>query len=396
MSDANNTRFTVVNAPVFGTQVVNPAWLVMNTLGAELTPTNQVVESKTIRSNRNPPGTKIVSPASGGRIPFELQYDVTGALWQLLSASIQADSETAATTEFTTATASSGPNGLNGTNLHVGLEVGDIIRVRTSSNVLVGYYYVLSITIGSPDFIEVAGGPTPVGSSLKVLRGKRIKNGSTQKQFDMLDSNFAPGTSSFNRFELMLSSIVDGFKLTIAKGQISTGEFQIVGRGSSGLTTSDPSSGTPTYTAAPLTEVHDSMNNVPSVNVAYTSGGLGSYLSQSIEFSWTNGSAARSNVGSRLATSIRSGTFRGTGQHNSYYDDIAEYNKALLGTSSAIYVVSQDSAGNAMAFSVPSIKYGNPTRTGKSQDNDIIANLPFSFETSATESIGIRILGFAA
>jgi hypothetical protein len=212
----------------------------------------------------------------------------------------------------------------------------------------------------------------------------------------MMDSNFAPGTSTFNRFELMLSSIVDGFKLTIAKGQITTCEFQIVGRGSSGLTTSDPSSGTPGYTAAPLTEVHDSMNNVPTVQVASTDSGGGAYLSQSIELSWTNGSAARSNVGSRVATSIRSGTFRGTGQHNSYYDDIAEYNKALLGTSSTLFVVSQDSLGNAIAFSVPSIKYGNPTRTGKSQDSDIIANLPFSFETSAAESIGIRIVAFAA
>src|SRR5882724_11387196 len=101
MSDANNTRFSVVEATVFGTAPTNPAWLIMNTLGAELTPTNQVVESKTIRSNRNPPGTKIVSPASGGRIPFELQYDVTGALWKLLSASIQADTETAAATQVT-------------------------------------------------------------------------------------------------------------------------------------------------------------------------------------------------------------------------------------------------------------------------------------------------------
>ena len=58
-------------------------------------------------------------------------------------------------------------------------------------------------------------------------------------------------------------------------------------------------------------------------------------------------------------------------------------------------IVSQDSAGNAICFSMPSIKYGNPTRTGKQQDSDIVANLPFSFETSPVEAIGVRVLAWA-
>ena len=67
----------------------------------------------------------------------------------------------------------------------------------------------------------------------------------------------------------------------------------------------------------------------------------------------------------------------------------AEFNKALLGTASGMYVVLQNSSNQALTISIPRVRYGNPTLNG--QDRDVIASLPFQFEEDSTENIGIRM-----
>jgi hypothetical protein len=76
-----------------------------------------------------------------------------------------------------------------------------------------------------------------------------------------------------------------------------------------------------------------------------------------------------------------------------YYDEIAEINKALAGTSSSFLGVLRDSIGNAYTFALPRVRYGNPTfpREGSS----IISELPFVIE-APTAGTAIRIEGFPA
>lgn len=386
MSSANNTRFSLVEEVTAGTTPTNPAWLDLRTLGSTLAPNNAVIESREIRSSRNPPGAKLGAPASGGSLPCELHFDSTGALWKLLKASIQTDAETAASTQVTSVDADTTPNHLLASGVGTGIEVGDVVQILSSGDVLLGYRRVTAVAANDVTY----EGADINALNVKVKRGIRIKNGSTAKNFSMIEANYAPNTSTYNRFEIFKGQGVDTAALQIALGQITTLEFGIVGVGSSGLSTSDPSSGTPTYTAAPTSEVHDSLNNVPSIQVA-----AAEYPVQSVSINWANGLRPRGVVGQRTPTGVGSGQFRGGGTITAYYDDIAEYNKALAGTKSDLLVVSRDSTGLAYVISIPSIRWGNPTRTNKVQDEQIITNLPFVFETDATENIGIKIHAYA-
>lgn len=385
MSDANNTRFSVVEEVTAGTTPTNPAWQVLRTLGSELQPQNQVILSREIRSSRNPPGAKLGAPGSGGRVPFELSFDSTGAFWKLLKASIQTDAETAATTQVTSVDSATTPNHLLASGVGTGIEVGDVVQILSSADALLGYRRVTAVSANDVTY-EGADIDT---ANVKVKRGIRIKNGSTAKSFSVQEANYAPNTSTYNLFEIFRGQGVDTFDLTVALGAITQGAFGIVGPGSAGLTTSDPSNGTPTYTAAPTNEVQDSLNNVPSLQVAATE-----YPIQSITVRWQNGAKARGVVGQRTPTGIGSGQFRGSGEVRAYYSDIAEYNKALAGTKSSILLVSRDSTGLAYVISLPAIRWGNPTRTGKVQDEQIVTSLPFELETNATENIGVRILAY--
>jgi hypothetical protein len=169
---------------------------------------------------------------------------------------------------------------------------------------------------------------------------------------------------------------------------IITGTFGTIGVGSAALVTSlgslPTSQSSGSFPSAPTTEVVDATNNVPMVNVAGAEFGV-----QTINFSWQNNSQARSNVGEYTASSISVGDFRGSGQFTAYFDNIAEFNKALSGTASKMYVVMENTSKQALCISIPRVRYGNPTLNG--QDRDVIATLPFQFEEDSTEAIGIRI-----
>lgn len=391
MSDANNTRFTIVDENVggggtAGQTPTSPTWLPLRTLGSTLAPQNRVLESREIRSNRNPPGAKLGAPASGGSLPFELHFDSTGAFWELLKASIQTTTAAAAGSTVSSVAGDPAPTlTASGIAASLGCEIGDVLEI-TKTGVL-QYRRVLSFTADEITY----EGPVINTPGLTVKRGIRIKNGSTPKSWSMMESNYAPGGSSYARFEIFRGQSVDGFSLSAALEQITTGAFEIVGPGSAGLSTSDPSTGTPSYaTAAPTTEVHDSGNNVPSILVSGVE-----YPCQTVSFQWRNGSKPRGVIGQRTPTGVGTGTFRGSGQITAYYDDIVEYNKALAGTASDLVFVSRDSTGKAYAFSMPAVRWGNPTRTNKTQDEQIVTNLPFTFETDAIENIGLRIMAYA-
>ena len=204
----------------------------------------------------------------------------------------------------------------------------------------------------------------------------------------MLRSFYAPGSSSYDRFEWFGQETVDSCSFALSNKGIITGTFGTIGVGSAALVSSlgslPTSQSSATFTAAPTTEVVDATNNVPMVNVAGAEFGV-----QTINFSWQNNSQGRSNVGDYNASSISVGDFRGRGQFTAYFDNIAEFNKALSGTASSMYVVMENTSKQALCISIPRVRYGNPTLNG--QDRDVIATLPFQFEEDSTEAIGIRI-----
>lgn len=385
MASISSSRFSIFPQSTPGTTPANSTWYNLNVAkpGVSGGPANQTVESQLIRNNRNPAGIKLVGPQSALSIPFETQVPTAAsdAFWELLKASIYAPSAGAAqsTAGWTWTTTT-----LSGASL-TGFEVGDVIRI-TDSAAATWYARITSITT---DLIVDISKPAGVAiGTVTAKRGVTIKNGDTQKTFAMLRSFYAPGSSSYDRFEWFGEETIDSCSFALSNKGIITGTFGTIGVGSEALVTSlgslPTSQSSGTFTAAPTTEVVDATNNVPMVNVAGAEFGV-----QTINFSWQNNSQARSNVGEYTASSISVGDFRGSGQFTAYFDNIAEFNKALSGTASKMYVVMENTSKQALCISMPRVRYGNPTLNG--QDRDVIATLPFQFEEDSTEAIGIRI-----
>lgn len=360
-------------------------------------PANQTVESQLIRNNRNPAGLKLVGPQSALTIPFETQIPTTtsGAFWQLLLASIYSAATTAAyntgaatgnswaTTTITVAAADQA-------NVLANIEVGDIIQIYSAAASSTKYYARVVTVAGGGVSITTDVSSSTAATDLVIKRGARIKNGSTQQTFAMMRWFQSPSITptAYNRYEMFNQETVDSCSFSLTNKGIITGSFGTVGVGSLQLATtlgglSQPQNSS-TFNDAPSLEVVDATNNVPVVNVAGATYGV-----QSINFAWNNNGQARSNVGQYTASSVSAGDFRGTGSFTAYFDDIAEFNKALLGTASRMYVVLQNSSNQALTISIPRVRYGNPTLNG--QDRDVIASLPFQFEEDSTENIGIRM-----
>jgi hypothetical protein len=388
MASISSSRFSIYPQATAGTTPAAPTattWYNLNVAkpGVSGGPANQTVESQLIRNNRNPAGIKLVGPQSALSIPFETQVPTAAsdAFWELLKASIYAPAAGAAqsTAGWTWTTTN-----LTGASV-TGFEIGDVVRITDAASATWYARVVDKTTDLTIDISKPAG--VAVGS-VTVKRGVTIKNGDTQKTFAMLRSFYAPASSSYDRFELFNEETIDSCSFALSNKGIITGTFGTVGIGSSPLASTlgglavDLSAAS--FTAAPTTEVVDATNNVPMVNVAGAEFGV-----QTINFSWQNNSQARSNVGEYTASSISVGDFRGSGQFTAYFDNIAEFNKALSGTASSMYVVMENTSKQALCISIPRVRYGNPTLNG--QDRDVIATLPFQFEEDSTEAIGIRI-----
>jgi hypothetical protein len=386
MASISSSKFYVHAQATAGTTPTNTTWqgVAVAKPGVSGGPANQTVESQLIRNNRNPAGLKLVGPQSALTIPFETQIPTSASegFWEMLKASIYAPAAGASQTTagFTWSTTT-----LSGASLS-GFEVGDVIQMFDAGSTATKYYARIT-AIGANITIDTT---KPVGApgTVTVKRGTTIKNGSTQKAFAMLRIFQAAGSTSDDRFELFNQETIDSCSFSLTNKGIITGSFGTVGVGSdqvqTALSSLSSAQNTGTFNAAPTGEVVDATNNVPWVNVAGAEYGV-----QSVSFSWNNNSQARSNVGDYNATSISVGDFRGSGQFTAYFSDIAEFNKALLGTPSKMYVVMENSSDQVLTISIPRVRYGNPTLNG--QDRDVIASMPFQFEEDSTEAIGIRI-----
>lgn len=384
MSDANKQVVSLVEEVTPGTTPASPVWLPINLTGHTLKPQVRNVESRIIRPTRDIQDSVRVGFSAGGELPTELQYDASLALWKLMRSALQADSETAATTEvLSVAGAIDGT--LSGTGVHTGVEVGDVVRVRTSGDVLVGYFRV---AIVATDVITVEGS-LDAGTGYKVRRGLRIKNGKTARPFSLEVADDINGDGTLDRWEYFTYAMPDTMSLQVRDGALTTINFGMVAKQSGGVVSSRFAGSTDGSSIS--TEVMDPKGHVKVIRVAGTD-----YPVTEATFQLANGLAAREVVGTLGAISIRSGSFRLSGQHTAYFEDMTEYNKGVNNTASSLLYVTEDTAGNAFAFVIPRTKYTSVARDNTGQDTDIFVQLGYSATYDSTDAVTMRILAFPA
>lgn len=273
-------------------------------------------------------------------------------------------------TEITAATAGSTTVTtyvLAATGLTTNVSVGDVVRVRQTNGTLVGYYPVVAMQpSATPPLLHVEG-YLPTITGLKVQRGGRMKNGSTQKSYSIEVAY--PTTGIYETFK---GCVFDGLDFSVAVEQMISGNFMVMGQRGSGASASPLSATAGHYKAATATSVMQAVDNIPNVRVA----GL-DYSARSISMRIANGGAAQKVVGSLGAQAIRSGTFAVTGQIAAYFSSITEYNKMIANQASSLLLVTQDSSGNAYTWWMPKVKYGAVSVPVQGQDTDVICTLDY-------------------
>lgn len=364
MSNASQTSFKVAAESPYGTQA-SSGFYVMGITSSSVRPLTTYQQDATIRASRDIPDLVRLGIGADGEVGFALRHDPSGALYQLMESVLQSATATAATTQVTSVTASAVATvdtTLTGSSIETGILVGDVVQVLTGSDVLVGYFEVKSLGTGS---IDVYGGAGLSGaSSLKVLRGKRLKNGTTQKSYTV-EIGHSDMTGS-DKFEVYTGMVPDRMRLTIADGQMTQGAFNFVGKRLSETRATTISAGT----AAPTTQVMNCVDHVPTFRISSTN-----YEATEISFEINNASAARTVIGTLGSKSVRSGSFQVTGTLRTYLDDYTEFEKVVNDTESSLVVACRDAAGKAYAFVFPRIKYSQVEAPVTGQDTDVFVTL---------------------
>ena len=238
---------------------------------------------------------------------------------------------------------------------------GDVVRVRTSAGTLLGYFPVASVN-GS--VISIEGTISGAQTGLLVVRGAKMKNGTTQKSMSV-----EIGYTNTGLYEVFPGCVVDGMDFSVATEQMITGSYTIIGKAGSGVSMSAIGA---SYNAASTSPVMEAVDHIPNFRV-----GSVNYAARSISVNIANGGEAQKAIGTLGVTAVRSGTFTVKGQIACYFSSIVEYNKMIAATTSSFLMVTQDTAGNAYTWYMPTVKYGGVSVPVSGQDTDVIMTLDY-------------------
>lgn len=179
--------------------------------------------------------------------------------------------------------------------------------------------------------------------------------------------------------------MVAGGSLSIEPGSIITGGFSFLGKNALPDTDSVALSAP---TAAPSNDVVNAIDHISAI----TEGG-GAFAGDvlGLNFDVQNNLRARPAVGVLGASSIGVGRVQVTGQFQTYFNSVAEYQKFINASASSLGFNVVDAAGNAYQFLFPRIRYtgGDPNATGV--DADVVLPLEFTAFRDPVTGITMRI-----
>jgi len=369
----DRVRFSLLRqAGVTGTSLANAKRVVNKRRGAALSFTQQFGRSEVSRADYQAGESIPIGGEAGGTLPIEMCYVAADSAFEdLVRATIKSGAPTAAATQVTGATATS--QVLAATGIETGIEVGDVVRVRTSADALVGYY---TVTVVGTDQITVEGGLGD-GSSLKVQRGRRMKNGTTVEYLAAEQAHL--DASIFERFEGLLPTLLSW---NFADGSAAVpGEFQFRG-------TEMVVAGTTYETGVP---VSDTIYPVFSPKTTATTVRLATTDLEVLDLSAriAHDSSVATIATQRKGIDNVPGTIVCDGSLRTYLTATARTTLFLNNTVVALLVVFTDTSGRGLGFRFPAVKLtsAEPTQQNTSETQTIA----WAAETHATENNTIRV-----
>lgn len=383
MADGSRIRVSIISESTYGTTPTSPTMLVLPITGHSMQDRLGYVQSNVINAGRDVEDLVRLSKAAGGSVPLELRFSPTGEGLDEILRMMLCSTWTAATTQVTGVSATSGV--LSAASIETGIEVGDIVRVLTSADVLVGYYKVSVVGTGS---ITVTDTALTSLTGLKVLRGRRLKNGTTTPSFTMEVAHL-----DLQKAHIFTGCVLNTCEVNIAIGSLTTVTLGIEGQSS---TRAEANTGTSnqfisgaTYTAATSNPTLDPIG-VQEVKVGTTD-----YAAQSIQMSWTNNLRPQEQIGALGPVSMARGQFGVTGQVTAYLENFADHTTFATNTATDMYFVATDASSKGYSFSYPQVKFSDVAAPVTGNNSDVFKNVAVTAYKDPTEAITLRLQGWA-
>lgn len=322
----------------------------------------------------------------GGDINFESSY---GSHDEYLAAALySADWGSELTITAITISAADADNSFNDSGAGFPAVVkGQWIKVSgftTAANN--GYFQVASAPTASKIIVTATLVTESAGDSV-TLRGTSIRNGTTRSSFS-LEKEFSDKT----QFEYFKGCLVDAMNLNFASRSVLTGSFTFMGL-SGGLDSATIGTGAPVATNT--NPVLNASSNVVKLQEGGADLAAGIYV-KSLDLSLKNNARARDAVGSLENVDYGNGDMNLTGKMVIYFHNNALYDKYLGDTPSSWSVVVEDSAGNAMAYSVPQLKFTSGKILVAGKNNDVMAEMEWEAYADPVDDYTFQIDKWAA
>ena len=393
MSDANRIRVSLIPEVTFNTTPTStPPFLILPTTGQSLRDRLGYQQSQTIRSDRNVKDLVRLSKAAGGGLPCELTFaETTTALYAAIRASLCSAAETAATTQVTSVTSSSNVLSAGSGNVETGVEVGDILRIRDASDVLVAYVKVSAVdTVGHT--VTVVGATIPNASTTyKVLRGARMKNGTEERSYSV-----EVARTDIDIAQIFTGQVFDSMDLSVSDEGITTANFSLMGSSSTRIDAPVSGSGTSaiymtgaTYTDPTSHPVLDSIS-VPEIRVANSA-----YAAKSLGITLANNVAARTQIGALGPQSMRRGTFNAQIRVRAYMDGFDDLDDFATNTETDLWFILIDANNRGWSFSFPQCKFSDAGADTQGLDQDDYKELALQAFLDPTELCTVRVQRWA-
>jgi hypothetical protein len=336
---------------------------------------------------------------NSGGIDFELSY---GTFDDLLEGAMMSDwvgVAGGATGTITSGTAGSNLEfTLNGTsNLIVlgsgvthSIIAGQWIRLLNST-ADDGYHYVTTVSGATLTVsTDLTGGEVLGESDAAVIKGFRLRNGSTKKHYTIERYHADMTPALYFQFQGMM---VNQMSLNAAANAILTGNMSFIGKGLRNSIVATSSCGTST-TAANDNNVMNAVSNVANIMEGSTLTAMSGVYIQSLDFTLNNNLRGNAAIGTLGNTSVSLGRCEVNGSMNVYFTNKNLYDKYLAGTESGLsFRVSElaTATHNSYVFTFPRVKFASDTVNAGGINTDVIENFTWQALRHATQSCLINI-----
>jgi hypothetical protein len=384
MSNADRIRVSITLEDPYGVTPASPAFLVLPTTGQSLRPRIGYQQSQTIRNSRNVGDYIRLSKSAGGGLPCELTYSAAGEALEAAIAAVLCSTSQAARTEASAATTGGTKNITKGAiDFTTGntIEVGDIVRVVGATVATDDGYYKATVVTATTVTVERSGNFAGV-ADVTITRARRFKNGTEERSYTVEVARL-----DLQRAQIFTGCVFDGMDFTIADEAITTANFSVVAKAGTWVSAvaTDVFLTGATYAQPASNPVLDSIG-VPEIQ----SGGS-DYAARSVNVSMVNNVAARTQIGSLGAQSMRFGQFAATGRISAYLDSSADLQLYEDNTATDLWLAMIDPSGKGYSVSYPQVKYTDAGADTRGPNQDDFKELAMAAYLDPVEGCTVRL-----